>query len=257
MIRGYRNYHITKRLSVVIFLTTILILSACACGTTQQTAIFTDANLEAAIREAIGKPEGPISTPDLESLTVLDASGKGINDISVLAGLTNLQKLYLWDNNISDISPLAGLSKLQELYLWGNNISDISALAIFNLQKLYLWDNNISDISPLAGLTNLQELRLRDNNISDISALASLINLRELYLGGNNISDISASAGLSRLRELYLGGNNISDISSLVENSGLSDGDTVNLSGNPLSLTSMDDYIPQLEARGVRVVASM
>ena len=208
MIRGYRNYHITRRLLVVILLTATLILPVCACGTTQQTAIFTDANLEAAIREAIGKPEGPISTPDLESLTVLDASGKGINDISVLAGLTNLQKLYLWDNNISDIS-------------------------------------------PLAGLTNLQELRLRDNNISDISALASLINLRELYLGGNNISDISASAGLSRLRELYLGGNNISDISSLVENSGLSDGDTVYLLGNPLTDVNTESYLQELELRGV------
>jgi hypothetical protein len=39
-----------------------------------------------------------------------------------------------------------------------------------------------------------------------------------------------------------------------VENSGLSAGDTVNLSGNPLSDTSMNVYIPQLEERRVNVI---
>jgi hypothetical protein len=38
-----------------------------------------------------------------------------------------------------------------------------------------------------------------------------------------------------------------------VANSGLSVGDTVNLSGNPLSTTSINVYIPQLIARGVDV----
>ena len=47
--------------------------------------------------------------------------------------------------------------------------------------------------------------------------------------------------------------NNISDISPLVENSGLSMGDTIDLRGNPLSTESVNVYIPQLEARGVEV----
>jgi Leucine-rich repeat (LRR) protein len=74
-----------------------------------------------------------------------------------------------------------------------------------------------------------------------------------LNIRGNQISDISALAGLSNLEWLFLADNNISDISSLVQNSGLSDGDTVDLSGNPLSTTSINVYIPQLEARGVIV----
>jgi len=39
-----------------------------------------------------------------------------------------------------------------------------------------------------------------------------------------------------------------------VANSGLWAGDTVWLQNNPLSTTSVDVYIPQLEARGVNVV---
>jgi hypothetical protein len=38
-----------------------------------------------------------------------------------------------------------------------------------------------------------------------------------------------------------------------VENSGLSVGDKVYLGDNPLSTTSINVYIPQLEARGVTV----
>jgi hypothetical protein len=39
----------------------------------------------------------------------------------------------------------------------------------------------------------------------------------------------------------------------LVSNSGLSEGDLVFLGGNPLSSTSTNVYIPQLEKRGVKV----
>jgi Leucine-rich repeat (LRR) protein len=69
----------------------------------------------------------------------------------------------------------------------------------------------------------------------------------------NQISDISPLANLTNLTELGLWQNQISDISALVENSGLGSGDTVYLTGNPLSTTSVKVYIPQLEARGVEV----
>jgi hypothetical protein len=39
----------------------------------------------------------------------------------------------------------------------------------------------------------------------------------------------------------------------LVKNLGLSQGDKVYLSNNPLSSTSMNTYIPQLQGRGVTV----
>ena len=83
----------------------------------------------------------------------------------------------------------------------------------------------------MSGLSNLEYLGLWDNNISDISPLAGLINLQDLDLVSNNISDISP----------------------LVENSGLAAEDMVYLSDNPLSITSVDVYISQLEERGVIV----
>ena len=189
------------------------------------------------------------------NLQVLSLYDNNISNIPSLAGLTHLQMLYLYDNNISDISALAGLTNLESLTLLNNNISDISSLAsLVNLEWLYLGSNNISDISPLAGLTNLTYIELYNNNIGDISPLISLTNLSYLRLYNNNISDISPLVGFLNLRELYLQDNNISDISPLLANSGLSEGDTVYLRGNPLSTASVNDYIPQLEGRGVNVV---
>lgn len=92
------------------------------------------------------------------------------------------------------------------------------------------------DISPLFGLIKLRWLNLSSNKTSDISAVSSLTSLISLPLQGNGISDISALSGLTNPPYVYLIGNDISDIYPLVENDGLSEGDSVELYSNPLSL---------------------
>jgi len=223
-----------------------------------------DPNLEAKIRQAIGRPTGTITYSDLEQLTYLNSESSSItdltglencsnltnvylnstqiSDISPLAGLTNLQLLYLGFNQISDISSLAGLTNLQRLVLASNQISDISSLAgLTNLQRLELGSNQISDISPLSDLINLQWLNLTSNQISDISSLAGLTNLQLLYLGSTQISDISPLAGLTNLQWLHLGSNQISDISPLA---GLINLQWLNLTSNQISdISQLSDLI--------------
>ncbi len=139
------------------------------CG--PATITFPDSNLEATIREAIGKPEGPILSSDLEALSSLDAAGRDITDLTGLEYCTNLAELSLEMNQISDISPLSSLTNLTELYLGVNQISDISPLSsLTNLTEVYLGANQITDILPLTLLTNLSELNLQDNPLSNISA---------------------------------------------------------------------------------------
>jgi hypothetical protein len=58
---------------------------------------------------------------------------------------------------------------------------------------------------------------------------------------------------LTSLTILYLDQNQISDIAPLVSNAGLATGDTVDLRSNPLSPSSVNVYIPALQARGVTV----
>ncbi len=152
-----------------------------------------------------------------------------IDDISLLASLTDLTSLDLSGNDISDISPLASLTDLTVLDLSWNDIDDISPLAsLTNLTVLNLSGNDISDISPLASLTDLTELNLSGNAMSDISPLASLTNLTVLDLDWNDIDDISVLTNLTNLTWLNLG-------------------------HNPLDDESVDTIIPQLEQSGVTV----
>jgi len=178
--------------------------------------VIPDPNLEAAIRQAVYKPTGPICASDLNDLTELHSHGRGIIDLTGLEHCTNLQSLTLLDNEITDITPLSDLTNLQWLDLSGNRISDIEPLSgLTNLEILYLGDNQIIDINALSGLTNLQGLDLGSNQISDIEALSNLTNLQWLMLNDNQISDIEPLAGPINLENLYLNGNQISDIGGL------------------------------------------
>jgi len=55
-----------------------------------------------------------------------------LTDITPIARLTLLSRLWLHENNITDISPLKGLKNLRELRLENNDITDISALKGLN-----------------------------------------------------------------------------------------------------------------------------
>ena len=114
-----------------------------------------------------------------------------------------------------------------------------------------------SDVSNLAGLeyaTDLTYLILSGNTITDISAVAGLTNLESLYLKGNAITDISALAGLTNLTILNLGYNAIKNLSPLVANTGLEEGDWIDVSGNPLNSESIDTHIPALQEKGVKAL---
>jgi len=238
---------------------------------------FPDANLEAAIRDTIGKASGDIYESDLCSLRSLNAPDMGISDLSGLEYCVNLNNLYLGNNQIKDISALGNLHSLIEVSLGGNQIEDISPLTTSSvyMKNLWMFNNRISDISSLCKLTQLQWINLGQNQIVDIHVLANLPRLRNLYLWGNQITDISALANLDVLFDLRLGSNRISDISALhpilsgrtrvdlsynqivdispLMSKGLGAGGILILHGNPLNPKSAGQHIYWLRARGVDV----
>lgn len=226
-----------------------------ASNTNNEVVTFADPNLEAAIRQKIGKASGDIHWSDLEGITRLYLGSRGISNLTGLEYCNNLKELHLYQNQIKDLSPLADLIKLQDLHFWDNQISDISPLAeLTNLSSLRLQDNQISDISPLSKLTKLKYLVLNNNQISDISPLDGLTNVETLLLKNNQIRDISPLAGLINLEYLNLNDNQIEDISPLVANRGLYEGDKVYLLGNPLNTDSLNTYVHQLHGWGVNVL---
>ena len=238
--RGYRFVNWTGDVSTVASVsaasTTITIqndYTVVAVFDEQAAVTFIDANLEAAIRDAIDIAEDPIYASDLEGLTSLDAADKNVVDLTGLEHCRNLEVLHLQENQIENISSLASLT---------------------DLTVLILHDNLIGDIVPLAGLTRLTTLQLSANKISSISSLAGIVALEYLYLSANQISDVSPLAGLPSLTIVMLMNNQISDIAPLADNSGLKEGDAIGLTGNPLSEISRTRHLPDLRARGVSVI---
>ena len=215
---------------------------------------FPDANLEAAIRDAVGQPTGDIYDDNLTSLITLDASGLGIVDLTgleyctnltylnlysnqtdnltPLSGLTSLTYLELGSNQISDISPLSGLTSLTSLLLNGNQADNLTPLSsLTSLTSLGLESNEIGDISPLTDMTSLTSLTLYNNQVSDISPLSGLTGLTTLLLSHNQADNITPLAGLTSLTYLYLADDQISDISPLA---GLTELTSLDLSSNQI-----------------------
>ncbi len=56
---------------------------------------FNDPNLEGAIREAIGKPNGAITERELRNITELEAPNNHIRDIAGIERCINLERLIL------------------------------------------------------------------------------------------------------------------------------------------------------------------
>jgi len=229
-----------------------------------------DSDLAVAISDVTGKTIGNISKSDLAGLKKLDVHRK--RNIVYLNGMEHCKNLEWLDasyNKVEDVSALSNLMSLQVLELEDNLISDASPLSqLNNLHRLNLCGNNINDLTPLIGLTKLQKLHLERNQISDISSLSNVTDVRILYLGSNKITNISPLEGLKRIGDwdgwalkrggfnihLTLSNNQISDISPLVTNSGIGEGDIIDLTGNPLNDEAYNAHIPILEKRGVVVL---
>jgi len=209
--------------------------------TTGATAVvvFPDANLEAAVREALSIPTAPITDADMLTLSTLVANDANISDLTGLEYALNLSILSLRENNISDLTPIQNLTALSYLFVdnnyiltsiqpianlrnllylgFGNNaVTDISVLQNINyIIDLNMNNNQITDISPLRNQRQLDALVAGNNNIEDISALANITSLTTLYMQGNEISDISPLANLTNLLDLYIPSNHISDMSAV------------------------------------------
>jgi hypothetical protein len=210
----------------------------CSASPGYARATFEDANLEAAVRDALSADtQGALTCEMLATVERLDASALGIASLVGIQNLPSLWDLDLNKNEITDIGPLAGLSDLWFLNLNFNSLTDIAAVSgLEGLDNLSLEYNPITDIQPLSGLTGLTDLRLGATSVADYGPLGALTSLEYLGLSDNSITDVSSLSGLlsghAGLRYLGLSDNAITDIEPLGE---LTSVTNLGLSGNSLS----------------------
>jgi hypothetical protein len=123
------------------------------------------------------------SLSGLANLETLAFNGTWVEDITPLKDLTNLKCLvFCWmrgdsgtPKGIESLSALSGLKNLEMLDTKNAGIRDISALAdLPKLWEVQLNDNLIEDVSPLAEVKALKTLLLAGNPVKDFSPLKDI-----------------------------------------------------------------------------------
>jgi hypothetical protein len=196
---------------------------------------------------------------NLEKIEWLNLNFNRISDLTPFQNLTSLRGLFLAgsSNPYTDMTPITGLTQLEMLDVSDHNLGSLTFLEDFsNLTRLWTWENDLdaADMTVLNG-KDLNWLNIDSNNIDSLSFLSNFPNLEIIEARRLGISDISVLQGLSRLTTVSIDDNDISDITALVNNSGIGDGDVVDVRGNRLETTSGKDKadIDALIARGVDV----
>ena len=194
--------------------------------------------LDAELREAVYRALSRIPTSKnraFATMVVLDASSRGIEDLTGLEGAAGLRGLFLDRNRITNIAPLSELESLRMLTLTHNTVEDLTALAgsgslVYlaldgnslrdlpslppQVRFLYLSDNSLSNIDSLANLW-LVELDVSRNSISSLAPLGGHDGLRYLHVHDNRIGDLSP-LNFQSLREIHLRNNRVRDLSPLL-----------------------------------------
>ena len=179
------------------------------------------AEVEAALRLVLEKPEGELTAPLLETVTELtitfeidaeEQSLKGLelcpalrvlvinnycgDSLEFLRNVPSLEMLSLdwWDSMtpeiVYDLTPLSSLAFLKHLEFDGYPMPDLTVIGtLTGLEELWLHRCGISDLAPLAALTNLTGLSLGHytahgaaNSVTNLSPLTALSKLEYLHL---------------------------------------------------------------------------
>jgi len=171
---------------------------------------FDSPEIEQAVRFKLQKTGGVITKADLTKLKSLNLSQiEGLQelDICLFAHAKQLKELFLGRGEIDDLSPIAGLTQLETLRASMNPIKDIGPLEkMTKMDRLDLALTQVSDLTPLAGMTELTFLMLDNTQVEDLTPLGKLTKLERLDVQRTKVKDFRPLAGLKSLKFLYVSG---------------------------------------------------
>ena len=181
-------------------------------------AIFMDADMEFAIRDALGitRTES-LYTNDLWAITEFTVPAQ-VWTLEDLSKLTHLESLTIQNLPNGTLQDLSSLSSLQSLNLSGCRFSP-SELRVLenlpNLKKLVLSDCALSTIADLENLTGLTYLDISNNTIRNLEPLMGMAEMQELYLQLNAVTSLDVLGSMYNLEKLNISFNSVSSLAPL------------------------------------------
>ena len=223
---------------------------------------FTDAKMEAAIRELIGADaDDKVYTNDLWGIKEFTAP-EGVTTFSDLTLLPYLTSLTIHDQTIDSLSHMSSLAKLVVLDLTGCEfpVEELSVLASLpSLSSLTLASCGLSTIEGLGGAQNLTYLDLNSNTVRNLEVLSSMTALAEIDLQHNAVTDLSSLQSLENLVKLNVSYNSVTSLAPLascVKLSWLDAGNNQLSSLNGISGLSLLSYL-SLESNQLTDVSAL
>jgi formylglycine-generating enzyme required for sulfatase activity len=220
-----------------------MLVSFVASSLAQEVSI-PDPALNTAIREALGKPAGPLTQQDMLSLTNLGAVFRNITNVQGLEAAQNLVSLDLQDNRITSVDVLTNLTRLVFLDVSENRFPQLTLPAgMTNLTALRAEFGGLTNVALPAGLTKLTSLRLGFNQLSDLTLPADMTNLSLLSVVQNQLTNLTLPPNLNHLTQLELARNNLTN---LILPAGLTSLAVLNLTDNQLTHLTLPPDLQQL-----------
>ena len=181
---------------------------------------FTDAAVEAAVREMIGIDSSKaILSNQLWSIGefTVPETAKSLED---LARLPNLIRLNVTNLNLDGLQFLSTLLKLDTLNLSGSTFptEDMAYIAALPaLKQLQLSDCHLSTIDHLENAWSLEILDLSNNTLRNLDALKTMPHVKQLSLQHNAVNSLEAIRSLDDLEVLNISFNSVSSLDPLEE----------------------------------------
>ena len=169
-----------------------------------------------AIRRALREAAGP--DPRVwPRVTELRVSGHSLRDLTPLASLPSLQRLWLRAPSVTSLEPLGGLTALKELTLVDVPVAELAPLgALSRLERLRIERMPVDDVTPLAQLHRLTDLCLRRTGVSDLRPLTNLPRLRILELtDGTTLATLQPLEEMRALGYVNLAGTRVLRVGDL------------------------------------------
>src|SRR5213594_157552 len=192
---------------------TLLVLASFVTATLAQEVQIPDPGLNAAIREALEKPAGPLTEQDLLNLINLDASSRDVSSVEGLEAARNLERLFLESNRLTHFSLPGTLTNLIELNLSFNPLTNCSLPSgLANLATLNIGFSLLTELTLPAGLSGLTELDLGVNGLTSFAVPADATNLAILSLFSNQLTNLTLPPELTRLGSIDLDQNKLTHL---------------------------------------------
>jgi formylglycine-generating enzyme required for sulfatase activity len=190
-----------------------LALTTLISSTLAQEVSIPDPGLNAAVREALQKPSGPLTQQDMLTLTVLSAGGRNIRSAQGLEAARNLNILDLDSNSLTNFAIASFLTNLRILDLFNNRLTNlVLSGSSTNLVVLDVGFNSLAQCSLPAGLTKLDTLFLEGNVLTNFTLPAGLSGLTQLDLSGNGLTTLALRADMTNLNTALIFANQLTNL---------------------------------------------